>query len=443
MVGLLFLPAQGYFCPMSIVLRNRTYHLCKEVPRRFASVEPRRMIWQSLHTDSESEARKKAIAASDQLEAGWQLLLDGDSDEAEKRFAAVKQLAARRCIPYLPAEQVAALPLEERLKRVEEISTWRGNPNRIEARAFLGGVPDPGVTITKALEAFWEHEADKERGKSADQIRKWRNPKIKAIKNLVSQIGDKSISAITRADMVKFRDWWRDKMRTENLVANSANKDLIHIGHILKTANQRLGLGLEDQLRKILENHSFKDTKGDERDRPPFSDKWIREVILKDGALDGLNKEARCILLAMINTGARPSEIAGLMPEHIRIDGDVPHISIEPVGRQLKNQQSKRVIPLTGISLKAFQECPKGFPSYRGKDTLSATINKFMRENDLMESDQHVLYSLRHAFEDRMIAAEFDDRMRRQLFGHKLDREKYGKGPTLEHMHEKLKAIAI
>lgn len=260
---------------------------------------------------------------------------------------------------------------------------------------------------------------------------------------MVSQIGNKSIAAITRADMTGFRDWWRDRMRDENLVANSANKDFIHVGHILRTANSRLGLGLDDHLDKVLSGQSFKDDRGNERDRPPFSDKWIREVILKGGALDAMNKEARCILLAMVNTGARPSEIAGLLPEHIRLADKVPHISIEPVGRQLKNQQSKRVIPLTGISLKAFHECPKGFPAYRGKDTFSATINKFMCDNGLMESDQHVLYSLRHAFEDRMIAAEFDDRMRRQLFGHKLDRENYGKGPTLEHMHEKLKAIAI
>lgn len=427
---------------MAIVLRNKRYHLVQEVPKRFKGVEPRRLIWQSLHTDSESEARTKAAVASEQLLAGWQLLLDGDSDEAARRFAAVKRIAARRRIEYLPAELVAELPLEERLKRVEEISIFQGSPNRVEARAFLGGVREPGVTINKALAVFWEQETPSAQ-MSLDQIRKWKNPKIKAVKNLISQIGDKDISAITRADMVKFRDWWRDKMKTENLVANSANKDFIHVGHILRIANARLGLGLEDHLRKILESNSFKDDKGDERDRPPFSDKWIREIILKQGVLDGLNIEARCIMLAMINTGARPSEIAGLLPEHIRLDGKVPYISIEPVGRQLKNHQSKRQIPLTGVSLEAIKTCPHGFPTYRGKDTFSATINKFMRSNRLMESDQHVLYSLRHSFEDRMIAGEFDDRMRRQLFGHKLDREKYGKGPTLEHMHAKLQAIAI
>lgn len=116
---------------MAIVLRNRTYHLCKDVPKRYSSVEPRRMVWQSLHTDSASEAKIKAAAASEMLEAGWQLLLDGDSDEAERRFVAVKRLAARRKIDYLPADQVALLSSEERLKRVEAISHFQGNPNRL------------------------------------------------------------------------------------------------------------------------------------------------------------------------------------------------------------------------------------------------------------------------------------------------------------------------
>lgn len=436
-------PKRVYRLAMTIVLRNKKWHLKKDVPRRYASIEPRKVVWVSLHTDSKEKADLQGALVWHEMLAAWDARLDGDTDDAEQRFAAAKRLAAKRGFSYLPVSKVAELSREERLQRVEKIPLQNNGPNRIEAQALLGVVAEPEVTIEKALEVFWLHEADKELGKSDDQIRRWRNPKMKAVKNLVSQIGNKEISGITRADMLKFRDWWRDRLREENLVANSANKDFIHVGHILRTANERLGLGLEDHLRKITDKLNFKDDKDERRDREPFSDKWIREKILAPNALDGLNKEARCILLALINTGARPSEIAGLMPEHIHLSGPVPYISIEPVGRQLKNPQSKRVIPLVGVSLDAFKQCPKGFPTYRFKDKISATLNAFMRDNGLMESDRHVIYSLRHAFEDRMIRAEFDDRMRRQLFGHKLDREKYGKGPTLEHFHEKLKGIAI
>lgn len=52
------------------------------------------------------------------------------------------------------------------------------------------------------------------------------------------------------------------------------------------------------------------------------------------------------------------------------------------------------------------------------------------------------MYSLRHSFEDRMIAAGVDDRIRRDLFGHRLDRERYGKG-ALEHLQEIVQAVAF
>ena len=87
---------------------------------------------------------------------------------------------------------------------------------------------------------------------------------------------------------------------------------------------------------------------------------------------------------------------------------------------------------------------PKGFPRYQTSSaSLSATVNKFLRENGLMESDDHTLYSLRHSFEDRMLAAGIDDRIRRDLFGHRLSRERYGDGAELEHQQKLLQATAF
>ncbi|GGB55718.1 hypothetical protein GCM10011503_00010 [Henriciella pelagia] len=54
----------------------------------------------------------------------------------------------------------------------------------------------------------------------------------------------------------------------------------------------------------------------------------------------------------------------------------------------------------------------------------------------------HSFYSLRHSFEDRMIAAGVDDRIRRDLFGHRLDRERYGKGASLEHVAGLVESLA-
>lgn len=226
-------------------------------------------------------------------------------------------------------------------------------------------------------------------------------------------------------------------MEVKGLTPNSANKDLIHLSNIFKTVNKMKRLGLDLPLSDL----SFKE--GESRQRPPFSTDWIRNNLLANKALDGLNTDARCIVLGMINTGYRPSEGANLLPEQIRLEGEVPHISIEPIDRQLKSAYARRIIPLAGVSLDAFRQCPNGFPRYRDNPSLSDTVNKFLRKNGLMETEQHSLYSLRHAFEDRMLAAGVDDRIRRDLFGHRLNRERYGKGATLKHLHKVVQSIAI
>ncbi len=74
---------------------------------------------------------------------------------------------------------------------------------------------------------------------------------------------------------------------------------------------------------------------------------------------------------------------------------------------------------------------------------LSATVNKFLRANGLLETDDHSLYSLRHSFEERMLAAGIDDRIRRDLFGHALDRERYGGGASLEMARDLLIPLAL
>ena len=75
--------------------------------------------------------------------------------------------------------------------------------------------------------------------------------------------------------------------------------------------------------------------------------------------------------------------------------------------------------------------------------TLSATVNKYLRANGLLETPAHSLHSLRHSFEDRMLAAGTLDRIRRDLFGHRLDRERYGKGASLAHLAELVRRIAL
>lgn len=347
------------------------------------------------------------------------------------------ELARVRGFRYLQADRLAVQPLLEVLSRVEAVPTRKGQPDPVESAALLGGISEPPITVTRALDLYWKLAADKALGKSDDQLRRWRNPRMKAIRNFVDVVGDKPLSEITADDMLDFRSWWFDRVEANGLTPNSANKDLIHLGDVLKTVNRMKRLGLTLPLGEL----PFREAEA--KTRPPFSDAWIRDKLLAPGTLDGLNTEARCILLGMVNTGYRPSEGAALLPAHIRLEVAVPHVEILPGGRQVKSVHAKRVIPLVGVSLEAFRACPEGFPRYRNNPGLSATVNKFLWENGLCETPGHTLYSLRHAFEDRLLAAGVDDRIRRDLMGHRLDRERYGKGASLEHLARIIQAASF
>lgn len=418
-----------------------TLQLYRRVPKRYASVEPRKFVWVSLHTDSLSVAKTKEAAAWEQMVAAWEAKLAGDTADADERFAAARDLAEAKGFRFMRSDKVAQLPLEQLRDRFAAVSGFKGTPNKpdmLEAAAVLGGANEPPLTINRCLGIYWALAKDKALGKSPDQIRRWENPRKKAIRNLIQVIGDKAIQDITGDDMLDFRNWWMERLDEEDLTPNSANKDLIHLGDILKTVNRMKRLGLVLPLSDL----SFKE--GEAKKRPPFSTTWIKEKLLAPGALNGLNPEARAILLVMINTGCRPSELSALTANTIHLGHNVPHISIEPEGRQIKSKYARRTIPLLGVSLEAMRTHPEGFPRYRNSSaSLSATVNKFLRENGLMESPDHVLYSLRHAFEDRMLTAGIDDRIRRDLFGHRLTRERYGDGASLEHKQQLLQAAAL
>lgn len=416
---------------MSLMRRGSVFYIRRRVPKRFATVEKRTELWLSLHTDSETQAKIKApLIWAEQIEA-WEARLAGDTSDAEARFEAAAELAQRRGYRYLTAEKVAELPRSELLERVETVAEQRHDPQ--EAAALLGGVAEPPITVERALELYWPLAKDRTVGKSDDQLRRWRNPRIKAVRNFVAVCGNLPINEISGDNMLDFRAWWVERVDVEGLTANSANKDIGHLGDVLKTVNKMKRLGL------VLPLTDLNLKEGEAKTRPPFSNAWIREKLLRPGALDGLNPEARAILLIMINTGARPSEIAALTGPQIHLQTNLPHVSIEPVDRQLKSKNARRVIPLLGISLEAIRAFPDGFPTYRSSPaSLSGAINKYLRENGLLESERHTLYGLRHSFEDRMLAAGLDERIRRDLMGHALKRERYGAGASLTDLHDLL-----
>lgn len=103
----------------------------------------------------------------------------------------------------------------------------------------------------------------------------------------------------------------------------------------------------------------------------PFTTEELKQLIATCQSQDD---DLRWILAMLIDTGARLAEVVGLTLTDIVIEGNTPHIIIQPhPWRSLKNAASARVVPLVGASLWAAQRVKDtatddqvfAFPRYR------------------------------------------------------------------------------
>lgn len=416
------------------VLRGDTWYLIRRVPGRYSRIDPRQKVRVSLATDSREVADAKAPIVWQQLIEAWEARLAGDVGDAQRRFDAAKDIAQSRGFRYLPAAQVARLPIEELVARVEASVDSKGAVDPVTADALLGTVKAPDLTVSKALDRFYEVEAVRVKGKSKDQLRRHKAPRLKATRNFIKVVGDKPLDQITTRDLFDFRQWWQRRVTAGEVEPATANKDMVYLMAMWKPVARDAQIMLKINTDGVMFDEGKKKT------RPPFSPAWIKDKLLP--GIVRMNQEARGILEIMVNTGARPSEISALNAETICTDAEVPYIHIRPEGRTLKSQFAERFIPLVGVSLDAAKRNPAGFPTYADNPGLSDTVNKFLEENGLKETPRHTFYSLRHSFESRMLKADFPERLKAELMGHRIQREKYGE-IDLDHVRGWLLKISI
>lgn len=425
---------------MSFTIRiGNRYYYNRRVPEELRDYDPRTLVRQSLKTDSKAQARRKADIFNEHLEAYWQDLINSRQTHCKTKYRQVVKVARQMGFAYKSMSEVAALPLIELLERVLVLK----DATPIQVDAALGGkdvVAVPQITVQDALEKFWDITADKVMNKTDAQKRKWCNPRTKAVNNFIHVVDNKKLVNITREDIIDFRDWWIIRVQDDDLSPDTANKDFIHLKGVLEAVSEheKLGLNTEHLFRKVKLESRFQQI------REPFTDEQIK-AILESPKLANTHEECRLLLFTMSETGARPSELAGLLPEDIRLKASVPHIAItDRKNRPLKTKHSQREIPLVGYALDWFRAMPNGFEYYRDRvDSLTTAINKFLRDNDLMPSENHSLYSLRHSFQDRILSVDTPDRLQAELMGHRFQRPKYGKGGTLEHKLEYLNKVCL
>lgn len=411
-----------------LINRNGRFYFNRRIPKKYREFDSRTFVRIALHTDSRSEAIRLATLQNLRLEAYWKELAIAGCKLSETYYTSVVNAARLMGLSYMPSAAIAQLPPAQIVERVSYLD--KSNLNEKTVQVVLGGVNTPVIRLDGLLSKYWGYSKPRILNKSPHQVRKWKNPRIKAIRNLIKVVGNKAVSDLTREDMLLFRNWWFDRLDKNNMTANSANKDITFCKVIVEAVCENLKLPLDVQ--HLFRKLSF-ETKDDDARRLPFDTKYITDVLLNPANLKGLEEQAKWLLHAFAETGAGISELVGLLPEDISLNDEIPHIAITPRKHTgLKTKYRKRTIPLVGHALDAFRACPEGFFKYRANpDILSTTLNKYLREKNLMPSEMHSVYSLRHSFQDRLLAANVPDRIQAQLMGHKFGRPSYGEGGTL------------
>lgn len=422
--------------------RNGFWQYARRVPDEFTSLDLRGVVKLSTKIRVADDpkavrARKVASRLNTETEAYWRGLRDGQSVEARDRYMEARRRARSLGFDYATVDQLVDRTSLEVIQRFERLMALKKPDDEGAHTALLGGEPEPELSLSKLFERFEELTAASRKDMSADQLRKWRNPKKRAIDNLLGVIGDKALKSVTRSDALDFRVWWQDRVLAGEVDIGTANKDIGHLNKMFREIERTDRLGLDPVFAELrIEG---------ERDasRIPYPAKFVQDEMLKEGALDQLNDEARRVLYLIAETGLRLSEAVNLTPQNIFLNAPVPHIRVRPDGRRMKTDQSERDIPLVGVALLAMEAQPNGFPRYRDKgSSLSAIVNKVLG-NARMRPEGQTLYSLRHTFEDRLTAVEAPEKLIANLMGHKYSRPKYGAGPSLEQKREWLQRIAF
>lgn len=435
--------------------RGEHWHYYRRVPKKYERYDDRGTIRLALGTTLQETARirRDELAAAD--DAYWAAMAlagaggEGSRALAFQRYEAARTAALDSGFRYRPmAQMVAEQDIEDLVRRLLAVDAQGRSQGQLQPRkieALLGGVEEPGVTVSEALDLYLREIAiDDQYGKSDAQTYQWRRVKRLSIRYFIEQVGDLKLSEITREHALKYHRYWSGRVSGAHgdgkaAKPNTANRHLGNMRLLYSACYKRVG---EENRQNPFRNLFFKAKS--RTDVPAFPDDWVRHRILAPGALIGIRAELQLITYLLIETGCRPSEIISLQPGDIRMDAEIPCISIRPrEAREIRTEASIRDIPLVGVALEAARRAPEGFPHYHDRSELfSANMMKAFRARGLFPTPEHVIYSFRHAFEQRMQEANINYGLRCLLMGHRNTRPSYGDGGSMAYRRDELLKIA-
>ena len=157
---------------------------------------------------------------------------------------------------------------------------------------------------------------------------------------VIDLLGDRNIGDYSTADAGMFRSWLIERQ----LTVSSIRRVFGTIRSIINLSISEYGLSCGNGSSKI---YLPAETKTNSRKAIPISN--IRNI---QSVCHELDDDLRWLIGLISDTGARLSEIAGLLVTDINVEADHPYLRIQPhPWRPLKTNSSERSIPLVGSAL--------------------------------------------------------------------------------------------
>lgn len=220
-----------------------------------------------------------------------------------------------------------------------------------------------------------------------------------AFRMIFDPIGDLPLSEYRRADVSAAIDAALASGRKTGTVQRRLNT--------LRAAVAVFLLDKEIDSKNVFEKHKIKGKGEDVAERGSLD---ASQVARLRAFIRQHDRPTTNIMGLLLDTGARLSEVAGLMREDVKLDAPVPHVVLHenPV-RRLKTKHSRRKVPLVGDALltaqRAYSASRGGtylFPRYmsdRGlkNESASAALAKVMKSLNC-----HTPHWLRHTMRTRL-----------------------------------------
>ena len=460
------------------------YFYYRRIPQEVQNLWGKKVEKHSLKTKVRSEANKKAIVSNRAYEeklAHYTKLASGEKLPNREVMERAKEILIKEGIhpQQVPKNREEAMRFFDKVDEYKEIwlqtlpgVTEHNSPsmtgvgwdteyeidhndpyyqtyNILEGEETLNIHP----TLKEVTEVYINDGIGKrtEWNEKKHQEKTWRA--IKALAPLDTPINE--ISRVkAKLHLEKLRTdnpTWSDSttqraMTSLNAIFNSAIKE-----YSLNSRNPFEGLGKSKLIKSNSALYSGESDEGRRRSMTKLELDTYKKYLLT------ADIEISLIARFVIQSGCRPSEIAGILIEDCKLQSNIPHIQFRYNRiRHLKTKNSVRDVPIIGSLLDEFRafvakriEVQGTGALFRyGKDGKINNINgamkthhqKMKKELGILDDKECVPYSARHSMKDKLRVLKTPIQLQHSILGNGEKRvsEGYGDGNPLSYLQAEI-----